>query len=74
MIEVRCDQTGDTGYAEEEHAALVAARELCQDAWNGTPNQGFSPTVTFLVEDAVVRSRVPEPAVWAALGAAEGHS
>lgn len=74
MIEVRCDQTGDTGYAEDPEAALVAGVTLCEDAHRAHPCQGFKTTVTFAVDDATVRSRIPEPALWAALGAARSTS
>lgn len=67
-IEVTCDQTGDTAYAYTPDAAVLAARTLCEDAYNANQWQGYKPTATFRVAGVVVRARVPQPALWAALG------
>lgn len=72
MIEVRCDQTGDSAEAQDELSALVAARELTADAYSAHSVQGYKPTASFFVDGVPVPNmhRVTQPSIWRAIGAA----
>lgn len=57
MIEIT-SSAGDTAYAEDPLAALVAARTLCEDAYQAHRAWGHVPTCTFTVDGLVVVAHV----------------
>lgn len=58
VIEVTCDQTGDTALCEDSESAIVAGRTLGRDAWEARPIMGYEPTLTFRVDGEIVRRHV----------------
>lgn len=64
MIEIVCQQTGDRAEAATPEDAVAAGIQLCKDAWDGNPVQGFAPTVAFFVDGKPVVSLVSEARLW----------
>ena len=55
MIVVEVIETGDCAEAEDEEAALLAARTIGREARAHRGTQGFNPTLRFSVEGKFVR-------------------
>lgn len=63
MITVTCSD-GSWAEAPCPASALVAARALCQDAFNARPTQGHLPTATFHGPQGDYVATVPERELW----------
>ncbi len=56
MIEVTVIETGDCAEAEDEEAAVLAARTIGEEARRTLRIWGNDPTLTFTVDGNVVRT------------------